>query len=84
MSWLHLPHFNFLRGPTSGHIDVVRMLGLVGGIVLFGCTIWHLYADHAFSAMEAAGGFGAYLAGLGGGTAMKDTAVAKAVQGAQP
>ena len=70
---------DLLRGPTSGHMDVMRIMGLGGGLILAGCTIWHLVADHIFNPLEACTGFGAYLAGLGTGTWMKDTGVAKAV-----
>jgi hypothetical protein len=74
--------FNFLRGPTSGHLDIQRMgtgLSVVAGIIYAGA---HLYLNHAFSIIEFGTGMGLLLAGGAGGTAMKDTAVSRAVAAA--
>lgn len=70
---------NFLRGPTSGHLDLSRMLwgiSALAGIIYTGA---HLYLNKQFSIIEFGTGMGALLAGGGASTAMKDTAVAKAV-----
>lgn len=69
---------NFLRGPTSGHLDLSRMLWLASGVAGIAFTGAHLYLNHSFSIIEFGTGMGVLLAGGGGATAMKDTAVAKA------
>ena len=71
--------FHFLRGPTSGHLDVSRMLWFAGGISAILFTGAHLYLNHVFSILDFGGGMGLICAGGGGATAVKDAAVAKAV-----
>lgn len=70
---------NFLRGPTSGHLDASRILWVLGGLGALGFTGAHLYLNHAFDIMQFGTGYGLLLAGGGAATAAKDTAVAKAV-----
>ncbi len=76
--------FHFLRGPTSGHLDVSRMLWFAGGVAAIGFTGAHLYLNHVFSILDFGGGMGLICAGGGGATAVKDTAVAKAVAAGAP
>jgi hypothetical protein len=71
--------FNFLRGPTSGHLDVSRMMWALGGLVGMGLAGAHLFINHQFSIGEFWGGLGVFCAGGGVATAIKDGAVAKAV-----
>lgn len=70
---------NFLRGPTSGHLDLSRMLWGLSVLAGIGYAGAHLYINHAFSIIEFGSGMGILMAGGGGATALKDTAVAKAV-----
>lgn len=73
--------FNFLRGPTSGHLDLSRMLWGLSVVAGIGYAGAHLYLNHAFSIIEFGTGMGLLMAGGGSATALKDTAVAKAVAG---
>jgi len=66
---------NFLRGPTSGHLDLSRMLWLASGLSGIGLSAAHLIMDHAFSIIEFGTGMGLLMAGGGGATALKDTAI---------
>ena len=67
--------FHFLRGPTSGHLDVSRMLWFAGGVSAILFTGAHLYLNHVFSILDFGGGMGSPIYA----TAVKDAAVAKAV-----
>lgn len=71
--------FNFLRGPTSGHLDLSRMLWGLSVLAGIGYAGAHLVINHAFSIIEFGTGMGLLMAGGGGATALKDTAVSKAV-----
>ena len=71
--------FHFLRGPTSGHLDVSRMLWGLSVLAGIGYSGAHLVINHSFSIIEFGTGMGLLLAGGGTATALKDTAVAKAV-----
>lgn len=71
--------FNFLRGPTSGHLDLSRMLWGASVVAGIGYAGAHLVINHTFSIIEFGTGMGVLMAGGGGATALKDTAVAKAV-----
>lgn len=70
---------NFLRGPTSGHLDVSRMLWGLSVLAGIGYAGAHLVINHSFSIIEFGTGMGLLLAGGGTATALKDTAVARAV-----
>jgi hypothetical protein len=70
--------FNFLRGVENDHFDISRILWLASAVAGIGYTGAHLVINHAFNIMEFGAGMGVLLAGGGGATAMKDTAVAKA------
>lgn len=74
-----MPTFNFLRGPTSGHLDISRILWLISGLAGVAYAGAHLFVNHQFSIIEFGTGMGLLNAGSAGGTAVKDTAVAKAV-----
>ncbi|MDH7973677.1 hypothetical protein QH494_15910 [Sphingomonas sp. AR_OL41] len=71
--------FNFLRGPTSGHLDVSRMLWALSVLAGIGYSGAHLVINHSFSIIEFGTGMGLLLAGGGTATALKDRAVAQAV-----
>lgn len=67
---------NFLRGPTSGHLDLSRMLwalSVLSGIVL---AASHWWREAAFNIIEFGTGMGLLNAAGGGATALKDTAIA--------
>lgn len=69
---------NFLKGIGNRHLDVARLcwfLSVLAGITYSGA---HLLIDHAFNIIEFGTGMGLLLAGGGGATALKDTAVARA------
>ena len=74
--------FDFLRGPTTGHLDVSRMLWALSVLAGIGYSGAHLVMNHAFSIIEFGTGMGLLLAGGGTATALKDTAVSKAVTAA--
>jgi hypothetical protein len=76
-------NFNFLRGPSSGHLDVSRMLWGLSVLAGIGYSGAHLVINHAFSIIEFGTGMGLLLAGGGTATALKDTAVARALGGGQ-
>ena len=73
---------NFLRGPTSGHLDVSRMLWALSVLAGIGYAGADLVMNHSFSIVEFGTGMGLLLAGGGAATAVKDTAVSKAVAAA--
>lgn len=73
--------FNFLRGPSSGHLDLSRMLWGLSVLAGIGYAGAHLIINHTFSIIEFGTGMGILMAGGGGATALKDTAVAKVVSG---
>jgi hypothetical protein len=75
--------FNFLRGPTSGHLDVSRMLWGLSVLAGIGYSGAHLVINHSFSIIEFGTGMGLLLAGGGTATALKDTAVARAIGSGQ-
>jgi hypothetical protein len=75
--------FHFLRGPTSAHLDVSRMLWALSVLAGIGYTGAHLVINHAFSIIEFGTGMGLLLAGGGTATALKDTAVARAMGAGQ-
>ncbi|MEG3147250.1 hypothetical protein U1839_21570 [Sphingomonas sp. RT2P30] len=75
--------FNFLRGPSSGHLDVSRMLWGLSVLAGIGYAGAHLVINHVFSIIEFGTGMGLLLAGGGTATALKDTAVARALGGGQ-
>ncbi|MDH7974657.1 hypothetical protein QH494_20900 [Sphingomonas sp. AR_OL41] len=74
---------NFLRGPSSGHLDVSRMLWGLSVLAGIGYAGAHLVINHVFSIIEFGTGMGLLLAGGGTATALKDTAVARAIGGGQ-
>jgi hypothetical protein len=73
MSW------NFLRGPTNRHLELSRLLWGISVVAGIGFAGAHLYLDHSFSIIEFGTGMGLLMAGGGGATALKDTAVSRAV-----
>lgn len=73
MSW------NFLRGPTNRHLELSRLLWGISVVAGIGFAGAHLYLDHAFSIIEFGTGMGLLMAGGGSATALKDTAVSRAV-----
>lgn len=74
------PKLKMLRGPGAGHFDVARVLLFLGGLACIAFAGIHLWRDHVFSVIEFGTGYGLLLAGGLGGTAVKDTAVAKVNQ----
>lgn len=69
---------NLLKGVGNQHIELARLLwaaSAVAGIAYAGA---HLWLNKQFSIIEFGTGMGLLLAGGGAGTAIKDTAVAKA------
>lgn len=75
--------FHFLRGPSSGHLDVSRMLWGLSVLAGIGYAGAHLVINHTFSIIEFGTGMGLLLAGGGTATALKDTAVARAIASGQ-
>jgi len=75
---------NFLKGPTNQHLELSRMLWAISMLSGIGFAGAHLVIDHAFSIIEFGTGMGLLMAGGGGATAMKDTAVARAVSPPEP
>jgi hypothetical protein len=67
--------FNFLRGPTSGHLDLSRMLWAISVLSGIGLAAVHWWREAAFSIIEFGTGMGLLMAGGGGATALKDTAI---------
>ena len=78
MSW------NFLRGPTNRHLELSRLLWGISVVAGIGFAGAHLYLDHSFSIIEFGTGMGLLMAGGGGATAIKDTAVARAAAPQEP
>ena len=74
-------NLNFLKGIGNDHIELSRLLWALSVLAGIGYAGWHLYQNAQFSIIEFGTGMGLLLAGDGGATAMKDTAVAKAKQG---
>ena len=75
--------FYFLRGPSSGHLDVSRMLwglSVLSGICYCGA---HLVIILAFSFIVFGTGLVLLLAGGGTATALTDTAGARAIGSGQ-
>jgi len=75
---------NFLKGPTNQHLELSRMLWAISVVSGIGFAGAHLVMDHAFSIIEFGTGMGLLMAGGGGATAMKDTAVARAATPPEP
>lgn len=69
---------NFLKGVGNQHLELSRMLWALSTIAGIGYAGAHLVMNHAFSIIEFGTGMGLLLAGGGGATALKDTAVARA------
>ena len=74
---------NFLKGPSNQHLELSRMLWGISVVSGIGFAGAHLVMDHAFSIIEFGTGMGLLMAGGGGATAIKDTAVARAVTPAE-
>jgi hypothetical protein len=70
---------NALRGPTSGHFDVSRIMWFLGGVTYLAMGVIHLVRDRIFDPQEFGLGFGLMMAAGGGATLAKDMGVAKAV-----
>lgn len=68
---------NFLKGPLNQHIELTRLGGFLSLIAGIGYSGAHLFLDHQFSIIEFGTGMGVLLAGVAGGSAVKDTAAAK-------
>jgi hypothetical protein len=71
-------NLNFLKGIDNQHIEASRLLwvlSVVAGIVYAG---YDLLANKVFSIVEFGSGMGLLLAGGGGGSALKELAVASA------
>lgn len=60
-----------LTGIDGESYDGWRILCFIGVLSFMGYAGWHLYANHAFSALEYGSGLGALLFGGGAGVAAK-------------
>ena len=70
--------FNLLKGVGNQHFELVRVSGFVSLVSAIGFTGYHLAVNHAFSIVEFGTGTALIIAAIGAGSAVKDTAVAKA------
>ena len=75
---------NFLKGPSNQHLELSRMLWALSVVSGIGFAGAHLVMYHAFSIIEFGTGMGLLMAGGGGATAMKDTAVSRAAAPQEP
>lgn len=69
--------FDFLKG-VGGRPELQRIMGLASNIAGIAYAGFHLFANGQFSIIEFGVGMGSLNALIGGGIAMKDSAVAKA------
>lgn len=70
--------FNFLKGIGNQHIEATRLLGFIAAVVGMGYSGVHLVVNHQFSIVDFGIGMGTLIAGVAGGSGLKEVLVANA------
>lgn len=70
--------FNFLKGIGNQHVEATRLLGFIAAVVGMVYAGVHLVVNHTFSIIDFGIGMGTLIAGVAGGSGLKEVLVANA------